>query len=91
MAIELSFYESDKEIGKAKLNGNHYDSYEEFDVKGGQAVLATEQCHEGDDDFLMAICQIVSGKSLSLIAVSYKEKKEFEQIKELLLLTVCQG
>lgn len=39
---------------------------------------------------LMVICQIASGTSLHLITVSYKKQKEFDQIRSLLLLIICQ-
>ncbi|MBQ8713546.1 MAG: hypothetical protein IJ551_12110 [Prevotella sp.] len=86
----LTIFESDKEIGKPKLNGNQYDYYEEFDVEGGNGVLGSQQCQEDGDDFYMVICRIASGTSLHLITVSYKNQKEFDQIRNLLLLTTCR-
>jgi hypothetical protein len=80
----------EKEIGKPKLDGNQYDYYEEFDVEGGNGVLASKQCQEDGDVFFMVICQIVSGTSIHLITVSYKKEKEFDQIRNLLLHTTCQ-
>jgi hypothetical protein len=80
----------DKEIGKPKLDGNQYDYYEEFEVEGGNGVLTSQQCQEDGDDFYMVICQIASGTSLHLITVSYKEPKEFDQIRSQLLLTTCR-
>lgn len=82
--------ELEKEIGKPKLEGNQYDYYEEFDIEGGNGILALQQCQEDGDDFYMVICQIASGTSLHLITVSYKKQKEFDQIRSLLLLITCQ-
>ena len=86
----LTIFELEKEIGKPKLEGNQYDYYEEFDIEGGNGVLALQQCQEDGDDFYMVICQIASGTSLHLITVSYKKQKEFDQIRSLLLLITCQ-
>ena len=86
----LTIFELEKEIGKPKLDGNQYDYYEEFEVEGGNGVLASQQCQEDGDDFYMVICQIASGTSLHLITVSYKEPKEFDQIRSQLLLTTCR-
>ena len=86
----LTIFELEKETGKPKLDGSQYDYYEEFDVEGGYGVLASQQCQEDGDVFNMVICQIASGTSLHLITVSYKEQKEFDQIRNLLLLTTCQ-
>lgn len=86
----LTIFELEEEIGKPELDSNQYDYYEEFDIKGGNGVLGTQQYQEDGDDFYMITCQIASGTSLHLITVSYKEQKEFEQIRNLLLLTTCQ-
>ena len=86
----LTIFELEKEIGKPKLDGNQYECYEEFDVEGGNGVLASQQCQEDGDVFYMVICQIASGTSLHLITVSYKKQEEFNQIRSLLLLTTCQ-
>ena len=86
----LTIFELEEEIEKPQLDSNRYDYYEEFEIEGGNGVLASQQYQEDGDDFYMVICQIASRTSLHLITVSYKEQKEFDMIRNLLLLTTCQ-
>ena len=86
----LTIFELEEEIEKPKLDSICYDNYEDFEIQGGNGVLGSQQCQEDGEDFYIVTCQIVSGTSLHLITVSYKEQKEFDYIRNLLLLTTCK-